>query len=68
MTENKEKNSKQQFQTEVFSKFAKEDTKDYNANLFRFDKMYSQLSILKGKKNLVLLEFDFLFLKEYLLM
>ena len=54
MTENKEKNSKQQFQTEVFSKkkllFAKEDTKHYNANLSRFDNMNSQFSILKGEK------------------
>ena len=53
MTENKEKNSKQQFQTEVFTKenyCSKEDTKHYNANLSRFDKMYSQLTILKGKK------------------
>ena len=68
MSENKEKNSKQQFQTEVFTKFAKEDTKNYNANLSRFDNMYSQLAILKGKKNLFFLEFDFLFLREYLLM
>ena len=37
-------------QTEVFTKFAKEDTKNYNANLSRFDNMYSQLAILKGKK------------------
>ena len=50
MSENKEKNFKQQFQTEVFTKFAKEDTKNYNANLSRFDSMYSQLAILKGKK------------------